>query len=236
LGFRPLPPALPPGALGALLLAVLSAVPATAAPVEANRIAEVALVSGTADANPFLEVELDAVVAQPDGTQLRMPGFWAGGNDWRFRYASDQIGTHTWQTECSDAANPGLHGVTGSIEVVASTSANSLFLHGPIRVAADQRHFEHADGTPFFWLGDTWWKGLCKRPSYQRSALASNLLPDSAPRCRDRQILPWNHGRGARLPILHPGSESTVPSPEEASRPLRQFLTGNTCSHGTRPR
>ena len=27
----------------------------------------------------------------------------------------------------------------------------------------DRRHFEHADGTPFFWLGDTWWMGLCER-------------------------------------------------------------------------
>ena len=25
------------------------------------------------------------------------------------------------------------------------------------------RHFEHADGTPFFWLADTWWMGLCER-------------------------------------------------------------------------
>ena len=28
------------------------------------------------------------------------------------------------------------------------------------------RHFQHADGTPFFWLGDTWWMGLCKRLSW----------------------------------------------------------------------
>ena len=31
----------------------------------------------------------------------------------------------------------------------------------------NQRHFEHADGTPFFWLGDTWWKGLCKRLTWE---------------------------------------------------------------------
>src|SRR4029079_13233631 len=29
--------------------------------------------------------------------------------------------------------------------------------------AEDRRHFEHADGTPFFWLADTWWMGLCHR-------------------------------------------------------------------------
>jgi hypothetical protein len=35
--------------------------------------------------------------------------------------------------------------------------------HGALRVAGDRRHFEHEDGTPFFWLGDTWWMGLCRR-------------------------------------------------------------------------
>ena len=155
------------GALVGLLLAVFLAAPATAAPVEANRVAEVALVSGKTYANPFMDAQLDAVVTQPDGTQLRVPGFWAGGTDWRFRYASNKVGTHTWRAECSDTTDSGLHGVTGSITVVASTSTNPLFLRGPIRVAADQRHFEHADGTPFLWLGDTWWKGLCKRMTWE---------------------------------------------------------------------
>ena len=31
--------------------------------------------------------------------------------------------------------------------------------HGPIRVASNGRHFEHLDGTPFFWLADTCWNG-----------------------------------------------------------------------------
>jgi hypothetical protein len=30
-------------------------------------------------------------------------------------------------------------------------------------VADDLRHFAYADGSPFFWLGDTWWMGLTKR-------------------------------------------------------------------------
>ena len=155
------------GALGALLLAALTITPATAVAVEANQVAEVALVSGKTYANPFMDAQLDAVVTQPDGTQLRVPGFWAGGAGWRFRYASNKVGIHTWLTECSDTTNPGLHGVSGSITVVASTSTNPLFLHGPIRVAGDQRHFEHTDGTSFLWLGDTWWKGLCKRMTWE---------------------------------------------------------------------
>jgi hypothetical protein len=47
--------------------------------------------------------------------------------------------------------------------VAAYEGDNPLFIHGPIEVSDDKRHFQHLDGTPFFWLGDTWWMGLCKR-------------------------------------------------------------------------
>ena len=143
---------------GLISMSSAAAQPITA---EANRVAEVPLVSEKTYQNPFMEIELDAVVTQPDGKQLRVPAFWAGGNRWCFRYASDQPGQHAWRTECSDKANAKLHGIEGKIEVVAYTGDNPLYRHGPIRVAKDQRHFAHADGTPFFWLGDTWWKGLC---------------------------------------------------------------------------
>ena len=95
------------------------------------------------------------------------PAFWAGGNRWCFRYSSSQLGQHAWRTECSDTANPKLHAAQGKIEVVACRGDNRLYRHGPIRVAKDGRYFEHADGTPFLWLGDTWWKGLCKRLTWE---------------------------------------------------------------------
>jgi len=135
--------------------------------IETNRVAEIALVSEKTYANPFAEIRLDAIVTQPDGNPLRVPAFWAGGNRWCFRYASSQPGQVVWRTECSDAANPKLHGVEGKLDVVAYAGDNPLYRHGPIRVAKDRRHFEHADGTPFFWLGDTWWKGLCKRLTWE---------------------------------------------------------------------
>ncbi len=63
----------------------------------------------------------------------------------------------------SDAKNPDLHDLHGEVEVAPYQGSNPLLTHGVVRVARDQRHFEHADGTPFFWLGDTWWMGLCRR-------------------------------------------------------------------------
>ncbi len=135
--------------------------------VQANCVAEVTLTSQKSYKDPFNELTLDAIVTTPAGAQLRVPAFWAGGNQWRFRYASAEIGHHTYRTECSDSSNLRLHGVKGVIDVVHYTGENPLDRHGPIRVASDRRHFEHADGTPFFWLGDTWWKGLCKRISFE---------------------------------------------------------------------
>jgi len=134
---------------------------------EANRVVEVSLDAGKTYPNPLMDVTLDAVVTRPDGKELRIPAFWAGGNRWCFRYASNLLGQHAWRTECSDKTNANLHGSEGKIEVVAYTGDNPLYRHGPIRVADDHRHFAHADGTPFFWLGDTWWKGLCKRLTWE---------------------------------------------------------------------
>jgi hypothetical protein len=135
--------------------------------VEANRVVEIELPSSKAYENPFTEIELDAIVTQPDGMELRVPMFWAGDREWRLRYASNQLGKHTWRTECTDENNAKLHAVTGEITVVKYDGDNPLYRHGPIRVSKNKRHFEHADGTPFFWLGDTWWKGLCKRLTWK---------------------------------------------------------------------
>ena len=135
--------------------------------VEANRVVEIRVVSDKPYENPFVDLELDAVVAAPDGTRLQVPAFWAGGDAWVVRYASNVTGTHAWTLECSDTGNPRLHGVKGTIDVVPGRDDNPLFRHGPIRVADDHRHFEHADGTPFFWLADTWWKNLCRRMTWE---------------------------------------------------------------------
>ncbi len=130
---------------------------------EANVFVELEFVASKEHVDPFNSVTLDVVFSEPQGRELRVPAFWAGGNKWKVRYASPIVGTHRWHSECSDKGDAGLHGVVGEVRVKPYGGTNPLFVHGPIRVAADRRHLEHADGTPFFWLGDTWWMGLCHR-------------------------------------------------------------------------
>lgn len=113
--------------------------------------------------DPFNEVELDVVVTGPDGVERVVPAFWNGGREWCVRYSSGEIGEHGWRSVCSDSADSGLHGQEGRLEVTPYTGDNPLLKRGPLRVSENRRYLEHADGTPFFWLADTWWMGLCSR-------------------------------------------------------------------------
>lgn len=129
----------------------------------ANVPVEIAFTSVRDRPDPFNDIHLDAVFRSPSGKTFRVPTFWAGGRVWKVRYASGEVGEHRFRTEGNDVADTGLQGIEGRVEVGSYGGANPLFQHGPIKVAADKRHMEHADGTPFFWLGDTWWMGLCHR-------------------------------------------------------------------------
>jgi hypothetical protein len=122
--------------------------------------------SGKQYSDPFNQVEVDAIVTLPSGQEERIPAFWAGGSTWRVRYAPPVPGLYKVRSDSTDAANHDLHGQTFTLNVQPYSGQNPHYKHGVLKVAEDQRHFQHADGTPFFWLGDTWWMGLCKRLSW----------------------------------------------------------------------
>jgi len=128
-----------------------------------NCVIELSFTSDRSYRDPFNEVELDVVFSGPDGSERVVPAFWSGQGEWRVRYSSPLTGRHTYRSVCSDASNGGLHGREGVLEVVPYEGENALLRHGPLRVHGSGRYLEHLDGTPFFWLGDTWWMGLCRR-------------------------------------------------------------------------
>ncbi len=134
-----------------------------AARTQANVMVEITFTASQDYRDAFHEVTLDALFETPQGRTLKVPAFWAGGRTWKVRYASPAAGTHRWRSVCSVPADRGLDGLSGTVSVETYHGPNPLYLHGPLRVAADRRHFEHLDGTPFFWLADTWWMGLSRR-------------------------------------------------------------------------
>lgn len=113
--------------------------------------------------DPFNELELDVIVSDENGREWKVPAFWGGGNVWRVRFAAPEIGRYHFRSVCSDPSDPGLHGVTGELEIEPYTGDNPLYKYGQIRVMPDGRHLMHEDGKPFMWLGDTWWMVFSSR-------------------------------------------------------------------------
>lgn len=137
-----------------------------------NEVFERAFETAKSYADPFNEIEVDVVFRNGD-QQWRVPAFWRGGGKWSVRFAAPYPGAYNFRVECTDESNPDLNGIEGTLTVVPYQGKNALLRHGPLRVSASRRYLEHADSTPFCWLGDTWWMGLSTRLSwedYQRLA------------------------------------------------------------------
>jgi len=135
----------------------------TNASAQKNCVLEMRLRSSVGYWDPYNDVDVDFVFEGPEGTSLRVWAFWAGDNVWAVRFAGEQPGNYKFESVCSNPKDKGLHGRTGTVTVKPYTGTNTLVQHGRLRVAADRRHFVQADGTPFFWLGDTWWMGFTSR-------------------------------------------------------------------------
>jgi hypothetical protein len=108
--------------------------------------------------DPFNDVDVDVVFSRGQ-ENWRVPTFWRGANQWTVRFAPPSSGEYTYRLESTDKNNPDLNGHEARANITARP-------RGMIRVAASKRYFEHEDGTPFYWLGDTWWTGLSDRLSW----------------------------------------------------------------------
>ncbi len=172
--------------------------------------AEWPLLSGRPYEDPFNDVTLDVILRGPEGTEWRVPAFWAGGNEWRVRFAPPLPGDYGYHVECSDAENA-LHGQQGTLHAAPYAGDNDLLARGPLTVK--ETHLAHADGTPFLWLGDTWWMGFCERlrwpddfqlltadrreKGFSVIHLVAGLYPDMPafdPRGANEAGFPWEEG------------------------------------------
>ncbi len=92
-------------------------------------------------------LDFSATFTGPVNEKITLPGFWAGDNQWKIRFAPTHLGSWTWITASS---NPELDGLTGS--VVSVPSGNKGFIE-----ASDQNPytFKYSDGTPYYMWGNT---------------------------------------------------------------------------------
>ena len=123
---------------------------------------ELTLKSSVAYTNPLQQAEMRVLFISPLGETNRVYGFWDGGKEWKIRFKPGFPGRWRYYTMCSDTANPGLHAKTGEFLCTAPEGGSRFQQHGPVQVARGQQHLEHADRTPFFWLGDAAWLAAMK--------------------------------------------------------------------------
>ena len=130
---------------------------------QTNIPVELGLTAAHAYDDIFNEIEVDVIFTGPSGDEWRVPAFWAGGADYRARFAAQEPGVYRWHSLCTNEGDTGLHGQTGEVELARYDDDNPLYRRGMLSVNPSARYLQHADGTPFFWLGDTWWMGFCTR-------------------------------------------------------------------------
>lgn len=107
------------------------------------------------------KVTFSGVSGAAQGRHITVPVFWDGGRQWKVRFAPPVPGHWSYATQATD---PELAKTKGELVVAewseAEKEANPL-RRGFIRVASQGpragRYFTYGDGSPFLWLGDTWW-------------------------------------------------------------------------------
>jgi hypothetical protein len=119
---------------------------------------ELTFTAARAYTNAYLETVVWVDLTGPN-FKKRVYGFWDGGQTFRVTLVATEPGRWTWRSG-SKPEDPGLAGQSGSFEAVdwsdAEKAANPL-RRGFLRATSNHHALEHADGTPFFALGDTWW-------------------------------------------------------------------------------
>lgn len=123
---------------------------------ETWRVVELSFESEKTYADPFADVMLDLLL-RGNGRLYTVPGFWDGGNTWRVRFVCPAAGVWQCKTVCSDETNAALHGRTASVTCAAYTGTLEIYRHGFVTTRFGEKYLTYADGTPFFYLGDTHW-------------------------------------------------------------------------------
>ncbi len=147
---------------------------APALQAETWRAFELAFTAEKDYADPFSDVTLDLTLIG-GGRQYTLPCFWDGGNVWKARVACPAAGTWYYKTVCSDASDAGLHGKTGVIECAEYNGDLDVYIHGFPTTGAGKKYFTYADGTPFFYLGDTHWSLGDETPDMVREISAKRV-------------------------------------------------------------
>src|SRR5450759_1145073 len=130
--------------------------------------------------NAYNDVTLWIYLSGP-GFKKRVYGFWDGGNTFHLRLVATTPGARSWKSG-STPNDAGLSGKSGSftaIEWTEKEKAENPLRHGFIRATSNQHALEHADGTPFFIIGDTWYSAGANRFLWYEDDKERSIGPDA---------------------------------------------------------
>jgi len=120
---------------------------------------EISLATTTTYNNPYLDISVTGVFTSPGGRVLRLNGFWDGAQNWIVRFAPDESGVWSYQTQSADA---------GLVRSGTFTAAANPAKRGFVRVSAARPYqFEYSDGTPCLLMGDTNWEAMSSGVGYE---------------------------------------------------------------------
>ena len=149
-----------------LLLLAATSLPAAgqSQPVHVWEKQEITLQAQNTYQNPYTEVDVWVDLSGPN-FHKRVYGFWNGGKTFRARVLATAPGEWSWVSGANkqDAGLSGKKGRFVAIPWTEAEKAENICRRGFLRPTPNGHAFEHADGTPFFLLGDTWWSV----PSYR---------------------------------------------------------------------
>lgn len=145
---------------------------ATAAPIHPWEVHTLHFTARSVHDNPYasipvngdddlLVVTFTGMTGEARGKTFDIRGCWNGEKEWIVNFSAPYPGKWRYRSASSDK---GMNGKKGELEVIAWTQdelkANPS-RRGLLRVHKgtnhDGRYFEYHDGTPFLWIGDTWW-------------------------------------------------------------------------------
>lgn len=110
---------------------------------------------------PYLMAEFRGIAGEASGKIHHVPGFWDGNYSWKVRFAPPCAGGWYYETRSVDRGLNNKKGKFTASEWTEEEKVENPTRRGLIQVTKTAprqgRYFTYFDGTPFLWVGDTWW-------------------------------------------------------------------------------
>ena len=101
-------------------------------------------------------VKMDVLFTHEETREtLCIPAFWYEEDVFKVRFTPVRTGLWTYRTVCAEDAS--LNDLKGTVFSKAYRGELEIYKHGFVTTAYGHKYFTYADGTPFFYLGDTHW-------------------------------------------------------------------------------